>query len=71
MKTAFQYNMELSNINDENIKALDEKLGNIDSMIKFSYEEEGKNGKKPLPDVYQQVLAFIKKHGGGKFFKQE
>jgi hypothetical protein len=69
IKTTFTYNMELSDVNDEMIKAIDQKLSNINSKIEFSYKSEGSSGAKPLPDLYEQVATFVKKHGSGKFAK--
>jgi hypothetical protein len=65
-KTAFIYHTELNSVGENNIEAIEKILSGINAEIRYTYEEAGGNGVKPLPTIYDILGAFAKKHGGGK-----
>jgi hypothetical protein len=65
-KTSYIYNLELNNIGENNIEAVESILSGINAEITGSYEAgQGQTAPPPLPLIYNKLGIFVKNHGGG------
>jgi len=65
-ETAFVYNMELNNVGEQNIQAIEQAMVSINTEIQRSNEERGNNDDYGLPTLYAKLKVLYDKHCANK-----